>query len=265
MSRRQCSVVVVVLSALSLACSGDKDSASSSGGDDQPGVDETFSEAVTKVVMEIDHDSGAEPYVGGYGPSSDIWELFDVNAAAVFGPDVTVTVPHTLDGMEDLGVLGSGPWDVDHILDLADAHRDEHSAGDTVTYYAVWLDGYYVVDGEEDRGVIGVSIGDTGVLAVFKPVLRNLSPIEASAAFSEQTTLIHEFGHAIGLVANGIPATSDHHDEAHGAHCTDNRCVMYWANEGSVELLQFASEVATSGETVIFKDACLADIAAVRD
>lgn len=101
-------------------------------------------------------------------------------------------------------------YSVDELLDLADAHRDERSEGDRATFYAVWVDGYFEDDGERQSGVLGVSIGNTGVIAMFKPVIQSTSPIEGIARFSEQLVLVHEFGHAIGLVNNGVPLTSDH-------------------------------------------------------
>ena len=43
----------------------------------------------------------------------------------------------------------------------------------------------------------------------------------------------HEFGHILGLVNNGTPVQSDHHDTANGAHCDVEDCLMYWQAETS--------------------------------
>jgi hypothetical protein len=45
----------------------------------------------------------------------------------------------------------------------------------------------------------------------------------------ETTVLQHEFGHILGLVGNGTPTVQDHQDEANGAHCDVDTCLMYFA------------------------------------
>ena len=37
----------------------------------------------------------------------------------------------------------------------------------------------------------------------------------------------------LGLVANGLVMVGNHQDAAHGAHDSNDRCIMYWAYEGS--------------------------------
>jgi hypothetical protein len=107
--------------------------------------------------------------------------------------------------------------------------------------------------------VLGVSLGDTGVIAVFKPVVRGASALPTLQRFVEQTTLIHEFGHAVGLVANGLSVTSAHHDAAHGAHCTNQDCVMYYLNEGASDALAFVQRRIQGGSSVVFGPECLQD------
>lgn len=104
--------------------------------------------------------------------------------------------------------------------------------------------------------MLGVSIGDTGVIAMFKPVIEGAQ----AARYVEQTTLVHEVGHAIGLVENGIPARGGHHDAAHGAHCNNRDCVMHYLNEGAAELAGFVGRFVESGDAVVFGPECLADI-----
>jgi hypothetical protein len=147
------------------------------------------------------------------------------------------------------------------ILDLADAHRDQPSLDATATFYVLFLDGFFHDGSAERQDVLGVSIGDTGVIAMFKPVIETTEQplFPAVARFVEQSTLLHEFGHAIGLVARGVPLTSAHHDEPHGAHCTSDGCTMYFANEGAADLADFVRDRVTTGSSILFGDECLAD------
>ncbi|TNE87991.1 MAG: hypothetical protein EP330_17035 [Deltaproteobacteria bacterium] len=236
------------------ACKGD-----GPGGSDDP-VDQVFS--ATTVALEIDYVAGAEPYTGGVGGGD--WELFRTNAEALFGEGMTVDVPTALADMSEVAV-DAGPYTAAEILAIADEHRDAVDDGDTVHFYVVWLDGYLEDDdGSANESVLGVSIGDTRVIAMFKPVIEGSSLLDQVRRFSEQLVLTHEFGHAVGLVNNGIPNLAEHHDAEHGAHCTNDRCVMYWALEGAGEVAQFAQNYVTTGSTVVFDQDCLDDAAAVR-
>lgn len=76
---------------------------------------------------------------------------------------------------------------------------------------------------------------------------------------------MHELGHAIGLVNNGIPMSSPHQDAEHGAHTTNNECVMYWLNEGPSGLRDFVAQYIVSGETLMWGPQVLSDAEAFSD
>ena len=77
--------------------------------------------------------------------------------------------------------------------------------------------------------------------------------------FVEQATLVHEFGHVMGLVDNGIPMVSDHLDPDHPRHCTNEECVMYWQNEGAADLRDFVQQMMSTGSLIMFGEECLDD------
>ncbi|MCB9744651.1 MAG: hypothetical protein H6741_08595 [Alphaproteobacteria bacterium] len=243
------------------------------GGDDSGSGDDTsgasgfdlYAASTTRLVLEVDWADGAEPYTGAVGLGGDAWDLFEENVDALLQGTRTLEVPHDLADMESIGDQGEGPYDVDAILALAEAHRDTASGGDTASFYAIWLDGYFADEDGTRDSVIGVSIGRTGVIAMFKPVIEQLGLTRGAKAIGEQTTLIHEVGHALGLVNNGVELTAQHHDAEHGAHCSNNECVMYWANEGPGEMAQFVSGILSSGDVVLFDDDCLNDVGAALE
>jgi len=198
-------------------------------------------------------------------PFGETWKLFRTNAEKLFEKTKKpIEVPTTLDGMQKLDDIQGKQFSTDAILAIADRHWDGKDAADVVAYYVVWLDGYLEENGAPNQQVLGVSIGHTGVLAMFKPVIESsgLPLVPNLSRVVEQTVLVHEFGHAVGLVENGIPATSAHQDKEHGAHCTNEKCVMYWQVEGVAAARDYAQRNVTRSDLVLFADDCLADVTA---
>jgi hypothetical protein len=114
--------------------------------------------------------------------------------------------------------------------------------------------------------VLGVSIGGERLIAIFKPVIENtgndLTTTPAQRAFIEETTLIHEIGHAVGLVNAGVPMVEDHEDEEHPGHDVSDECLMYWQNEQSSGALDFVLEqlLGSSDDQILFCEASLNDV-----
>ena len=227
----------------------------------QPPADAVFSETIRQVVVEVDYADGATPFTGGAGSLQDVWSITRENLAALFaGSDKTLVVPSTLSEMANVGGA-TGPFDSTRILDIAVQHRKVFSSEDSVSLYVLFLDGYYEVGGAIDDTVLGAALAGTGVIAMFVPVIESAGrPFETtSVPLTEQATLVHEIGHSFGLVNVGLPMVSDHEDPNHRSHCTNSRCVMYWANEGAAGLDQFLSGSVDAGNVVLFDKACLAD------
>lgn len=246
--------LTIALAVLLAACSDD------GPGNEQPTSDELFGSATTRVVVEVDYADGAEPTTGGGVASDDPWELLEGNLNALFDGTKELTVPHALDEMEAIGAVEGESFDANALLALADAHRDQLSGDGVATFYVVYVDGFYDKGGEAQQNVLGVSVGDTGVVAMFAPVIRSAGgPVGLVERYVEQAVLVHELGHAVGLVNNGLSLTSEHHDAEHGAHCSNEDCVMYWTVEGVSGAVDFVQEYVTSGNTILFGGACLGD------
>jgi hypothetical protein len=232
--------------------------------DAPPGLRGVFDPAVTEVLVEIDYEPGAEPFTGmalGFG---DTFAITLSNVDRLFAGRKLLSIPTTLDRMENIGTVVDEQLTVDDLLVLAAAHRSGADRPGVKTYYVVFVTGYFTDGNGPNAGVLGVSLGDTGVIAMFKDVIDSTGvPATNVSRFVEQSTLVHELGHAFGLVANGIAVTSAHHDEAHGAHCTNQACVMYFAHEGASDMTAFVQRSVLTGDTILFDAACLADVDAL--
>jgi hypothetical protein len=185
---------------------------------------------VTKVVIEVDYQTGAKPYVGAQGGKDgigDIWGLGKSNVTAIFETK-QVTIPTKLAEMEELTDIEPGNYSEAQILEIAKAHRDTLPDGDLTSFYVLFLNGNYVdASGNVDEERLAVSIGKTGVIAMFRPALdKPAGNTIPPPAYVEQLAFIHEMGHAVGFVNNGVPiakTNTAHEDTADPHHCTNTQ------------------------------------------
>lgn len=209
-----------------------------------------------EVHVVVYYEEGAEPYTDRL-PGVELWNLLKTNLEALFlGKTVIVKVPVSLSEMTKLMPQSKSSWSANDVIDLS--RNYPVTTTDGVTKFQIFfLKGY--ADGNSQ--VIGFHISNTRVMAIFKDVIKNSSsgPFQIVPKYVEQATLIHEMGHALGLVNNGLPLTSSHQDEAHGAHCNNPDCVMYYSNEGASSMINFATKASQKGSTVMFDKQCLDD------
>lgn len=262
---------LVALTLVSCSSSSSSSPSSSSGGPPnpfpmQPKATTLFSKAVTQVVVEVDYAAGAEPYVGAHGGQdgiADIWGLTRTNTRAIFETK-TVTVPTQLSQMEPLADVEAKNYSDAEILEVAKAHRDTLPGGDLASFYVVFLNGNYVTpEGSVDEDRLAVSIGETGVVAMFKPAINKPAGAKIPPpAYVEQLALIHELGHAVGFVDNGVPVAESnkaHIDAADLHHCSNKQCAM----ASGIDTVQGAAPYAMSfvryQTSVLIGQECLSD------
>lgn len=216
-----------------------------------------FDPVVKQIVVEVDYEEGAAPTLPPSHDDSEIWPLFSNNLRALVGAHRVVRVPKTEADLQEFPDDGLDDYDGTAVLALADKLRSEPRNPDRYVFQVVFINGYWYENGARQEQVLGVNLAATGVIAVFQPA----NPMkDAMGRFVEQTTLIHEMGHALGLVNWQTPALSPHQDTAHGHHCNNPKCVMYYLNEGMTDVLEYVQKYAKSHSSVLFDDACLADV-----
>jgi hypothetical protein len=243
---------------------GRLDDGGGTGIDGPPGLRGVFDPSVTDVQIEIDYEPGAEPFTGNVIGFGDTFAMTRNNINRLFAGHKTLAVPTTLAGMENVGNIADEQLTVDDLLQLAAMHRSGQDSATRKTYYVIFVTGYFTDANGPNQGVLGVSLGDTGVLAMFKDVIDSTNvPATNVSRYVEQSTLVHELGHAIGLVNNGVAMATAHQDTAHGAHDSNDQCVMYWLNEGASDMAAFVQRQVLTGDTILFDAACLADVDAL--
>lgn len=222
-----------------------------------PTTTECFSHFGAKEIrVKVFYEEGAQPYTEGIGEIK-IWNLLELNLKALFeGRHITVNVPKELSEMTKLVGQEKMSWTPTQVLEL-DQNTSLPAPVGSNTFHIYFLKGRAA----ENAHIIGYHITGSKVLVVFKDVITSmgLGLDQLVPRYVEQATLVHEMGHAIGLVNNGLPMVSPHQDHAHGAHCDNPNCVMYYSNEGSSSMLKFANKIISEMSVIMFGPKCLND------
>jgi hypothetical protein len=217
------------------------------------------SDEFTRLVLEVDVVEGMAPRDGVEG---QITELF---ADILDKPDGIEAVRDDV-----LAPRGSDhAWSFEELRALAEETFNLEVDEATTVLHTLWVDGRSDRDG--DSGVIlGLQFGRH--IVMFKETIdtvcsRAALPLnrEQTCRGTERAIWIHEIGHAIGLVDNGLPMVEDHKDAERGAHSRHPDCVMYWAYTGEALADRVLSSILGETPELGFDAHCLADIAAVRD
>jgi hypothetical protein len=215
-----------------------------------------------RLVLEIDS-------VPGFEPRSSVED----DLLAGLGP--ILDKPLGISSMRDDALTSMGAdhvWTFDELDDLAKATFDLPVSVDTTRMHVLFVDGSYEKDTASSK-ILGIAWGGKN-LVMFKQTIENLcqqAPLLIRERVCEAAELgiwTHETGHLLGLVDNGLPMVSNHRDpdSSHGRHDASDDCIMYWAYEGQSIIDLFRDRFLGGNDAGLgFDQACLADIAAVRD
>lgn len=222
------------------------------------------------VTVEIYYEDGAEPFEGMLPPpnpnSRPLWSIVEDNIDLMFSYKSvapTITVPTSLANMTVIPSQNRTTWSPENVIELYKQHHLSVPTQTSAVFYIYFLNGLST----NGSTTIAFSINTTPVIAVFKQVIENSGQGLGIQKFVEQSTIVHELGHAFGLVNNGVPMVVDHQDDAHGAHSTNTDCVMYYLNEGFGDLQDFYQSYITSGgtDTILWGPQVLDDVEAFSD
>ncbi|EQC49656.1 lipoprotein [Bacteriovorax sp. DB6_IX] len=224
-----------------------------------------YLKSVKKVIVEVKYEPGAEPYTDKNFRNRHYWTFLESNLKGIYDAremEVELVVPKELDDMEMLQLQEKESWTADEILELANKASFTQRDATTGVFKVLFLKGHYKSEGTVKESVIGLNITGTEIIAIFKDVVEDMGRKRDDniAKFSEQSTLVHEIGHAIGLVNNGVTQVEPHHDSEHGAHCSNEDCVMYWKNEGAASMVDFIQKYFSSGSELMFGEKCMNDL-----
>lgn len=161
-------------------------------------------------------------YVEGHPPTDQgLQHLQDFLSARLNKPaGIVIQTP------EAIQIQSRATYSAEDVRALEEQHRSTFTEGTTLAAYFLFLDGEY----SEASNVLGIAYNNTS-MAIFAETIAEHTggPLQPSAATVEGTVANHEFGHIMGLVNNGSAMQTEHQDEAHGPHCDNQQCLMYYA------------------------------------
>lgn len=195
-------------------------------------------------VIEVDSVQGAAPSAGALDLlRSRLMEVADKPGG------IEIRQSDTLEAR-------GGTWSSRDVLDAAARSRDLSTGGDTVVTHLLFLDGQY-----STSNVLGVAIGHS-TIAIFSQTIRdNCTVVNGCLTGSDsvfRAVLVHEFGHAMGLVDNGIPMVNNHEDPENPGHSSNRDSVMYFAVETTNVFNVFTGGPPTTFDAADKADMCRA-------
>ncbi len=232
-------ILILISMIVGHGCSNDDNVIANSGGPyagmQANYVNSVYSDNLGEFIVSVYYEAGAEPYTGPIGlTANDTWTITRTSLQSLFMNHVgrVVTVPSGLAAMSALPNQNKTTWTQEQLLNLAKANAPLS----TPTEIAV---GVYFVNGtlNGDANILGVQFLGYPYAFIFKDVVVAAGGDGATQRYVEQSVVVHEIGHAIGLVNNGLPMVSGHEDAAHPKHSINQDCVMYWAVENRQNIL----------------------------
>lgn len=190
-------------------------------------------EQFSQLNVEID-------YMPGYAPDGDALDSLKAFLERRLNKsNITIKAP------TEIPSGGKDAYSQEDIINIEEQNRDhfttvENNTGNTLWVYFSILDGQFA----GDENVLGLTYLNTS-MTFFGPTIHNNSGSgigEVSRTKLEGTVYMHEFGHNMGLVANGSPMQNNHRDAGHGHHCDNDQCLMYY----SVETTDYTSVLMDS-------------------
>lgn len=137
------------------------------------------------------------------------------------------------------------------IAELERKNRTVFTTGSQLGVYVLYTNGNYT-----SANTLGIAYKNTSVALFGKKIHDNSGGLgQASRTKTEATVLEHEMGHLLGLVDLGSPMQAGHKDDAHGNHCNNSNCLMYYAAE-TTDILGFL----LTGTIPSLDAACRADL-----
>jgi hypothetical protein len=178
-----------------------------------------------KMILEIDYESG-------YKPETSSTDLLKERISEVCSFSKGVTIEFTETDFADVGT-----WSADDVREQGWANKgDDPTNGKTLRWQLI-----FPAESNDDDSVLGVAV-DASTIAIFGDSVDGAAGFfnRPSAEDVENSVIVHEAGHLLGLVNLVYTSPADHESSDKPGHSNNEDSVMYWAIE-SVTVANFIS------------------------
>lgn len=203
----------------------------------------------TKLTVEVD-------YPVGHAPAQSVLDLIRTRLAQRCDKPGGVTI--SLSDAIPVAEFGTVPISVTAIEALEAKYRNNYadSVTQTAVLYIICCKGKSDIGGSGNSTVLAITYAGSST-ALFTDVAEASGGIGVTVAEVEGAALVHEAGHALGLVNGGCPMVTPHEDASHAGHDVSSSSVMYW-------LIQISPVAPNIGDATfaLYGANCEADLAA---
>lgn len=187
-------------------------------------------------------------YMPGFAPDNNALSQLQSFLSTYLNKPNGITVT-----MKEIQAANSATLSADQVRDIEKKNRSVFSGGDEIVVYILYTNGEYT-----SSQTLGIAYRNTSAAIFGKTIKDNSGGIgQVSRTRLESTVLQHELGHLLGLVDNGTDMQTPHKDAAHGSHCNNSNCLMYYASE-TTDILG----VLLTGNVLSLDANCIADLRA---
>lgn len=110
------------------------------------------------------------------------------------------------------------------VLALERQSRTVYNRDKELGLFLLYTNGAYI-----NPKILGLAYQNTSAILFGKMIEAHSGRIgQPNRTKLETTVLLHEVGHLLGLINKGSEMLLNHEDEAHGGHCNNKQCLMYY-------------------------------------
>lgn len=187
-------------------------------------------------------------YMAGYEPDAAALNHMQSTLSALLNKPSGISVV-----TKEIPAAGNQSLSVNEIITIERNNRTVFTTGDQLGIYILYTNGKYV-----DANALGIAYKNTSVALFGKTLHDNSGGLgQANRTKLVATVAEHEMGHLLGLVDLGSAMQTAHKDAAHGNHCNNTGCLMYYASE-TTDILGFL----ITGNIPVFDTNCRNDLIA---